>query len=78
MGMMSELAVSDKLHRRDEPNLLDTEIIRDHAERCRAGCWVLVGAGTGSTWKFDKFETGIPRGSWDRKAFQTSAIYSGS
>ena len=53
--MVNELAVTDKPHRSDEPNLQDAEITRDDAGRVWPGYWGFVVSG--STWKFDKYET---------------------
>ena len=39
IGMMNELAVTDKPHRSDEPNLEKAKMIRDYAESCMPGYW---------------------------------------
>ena len=41
--LMHEIAVTDKLHRSDEPNLGNAKIVRGYARRFRPGSWVFVG-----------------------------------
>ena len=55
--MTDERAVTDKLHRSDEPNLRSGAICSEFAGRSRTAFWPFVGSGSEFTWKFDKYET---------------------
>ena len=71
MDTMNELAVTDKTHRSDEPNLPERRDHRDYAGHFWPGHWVFVGPGLESTQKFDT------EGNWDRRALQILEACSG-
>ena len=70
MGMMNELAVTDKTHRSDEPNLPERRDHRDYAGHFWPGHWVFVGPD-------HIFDTYATEGNWDRRALQTLEACSG-
>ena len=44
--------------------------VYDNAARFRPSCWIFVGPGSESTWKYDRMQTNRPNGRWDQKTLQ--------